>query len=787
MASVSGTILFDRSRTAAPPASMTGMADVPVMLQNIATNVRLIIRTNTGGNFSFINVPDGNYRVVEAYRAESAPLTPGDFNTAAIGPVLSAVVPPITYALNPPAGATDLDCTTPNTLLITVSGANITNLYICNGPVKYIPIQSITDACAVISPHNLITDMEYGTMGYFPAGKPANTGVPYEPFPDNVPDFDYVLPNPAAHAPEDGQYTVQNIMNDDNSIRIGAWWRIADHTTGNETGRMMIVNGYTPGAVFFTSDVDVTPNTHYLFSAWILNLFRAQGWANPALGVQILDENGQIIFHQTLGTQIPVNTAMPEWKQIGTIIQSYNNTRLTVKFLSEGPAAIGNDYAIDDVALQEVSIPVFKPVKECDFESIEVGQLATYAVTLRNTCFNPLTNVTFQDVIPPELLFMENTVSINGINTPGLNPNTGFVVPNIPGGSAVVIKFKVMAVTVPETNPVQNMASMSYQYTPVTGGIPGGFNVESNLAPIRIYPPWCRIAPLVLQRARDVQEPVSPGGIVTFERRLVSIGDVYYQPDGSITIVRRGTYIVAWFAAGMHGFATNGQFFQLKKQRPGTSQWEVVAGTSNHSKVSITSGYAVINVTEEEVAEYNGVTLALFNAADAEIKLSLFNSNASILIFGADFKCIDTRLKTIGYELADIDNHMQELHDALYLSDIVEIWSQTPELLGLGTAVIRIGFNYNFWGIGALDAPQVLDAGTVYYLAKSSQYTPLTYYQGDSTFGTLWIETPNGSATKYPIRFNSTGIYIVPDSQLALPAGTRFLFTRLLILVEPGT
>ena len=61
-------------------------------------------------------------------------------------------------------------------------------------------------------------------------------------------------------------------MNNSMSSEIGAWWRIADHTQGNETGRMMIVNGFNPGSVFLDT-VAVQPNTNYLFTAWIMNLF----------------------------------------------------------------------------------------------------------------------------------------------------------------------------------------------------------------------------------------------------------------------------------------------------------------------------------------------------------------------------------------------------------------------------------------------------------------------------------------------------------------------------------
>ena len=57
---------------------------------------------------------------------------------------------------------------------------------------------------------------------------------------------------------------------------------------GNETGRMIIVNGFNPGSVFFRDTVAVQPNTNYLFTAWIMNLFKVTGYPNPELSVRIL-------------------------------------------------------------------------------------------------------------------------------------------------------------------------------------------------------------------------------------------------------------------------------------------------------------------------------------------------------------------------------------------------------------------------------------------------------------------------------------------------------------------
>jgi uncharacterized repeat protein (TIGR01451 family) len=295
-----------------------------------------------------------------------------------------------------------------------------------------------------------------------------------------TPDFMYVVPDPTKFTPIDGEYTVQNIMNNAMSNQIGAWWRIADHTTGNETGRMMVVNGFNPGAVFFRSTVPVTPNTDFLFSTWILNLFKVTGFPPAQLGVRILDQNGNILFQQTLGVEIPENTNAPEWKQIGTVINSLNNTQITVEFFSEGEAVVGNDYAIDDVALNEIIVPTFIPIKTSDKSTAVVGDVVTYSVQLTNTCTSPLTDVFFKDIIPLGLLFIPDSVMVNGVAESGVDPNVGFTLPDVAGGTTVTVTFQVRVEGIPNPNPAINIATIDYSYTPVEGGIPLTFSEESN-------------------------------------------------------------------------------------------------------------------------------------------------------------------------------------------------------------------------------------------------------------------------------------------------------------------
>lgn len=485
MATISGRIIFDRNRSTTIDAGDSGIANVPVVLQNAVTNVGLVVLTDANGNYSFINVPIGSYRIVEAFGTAGGVATPGDFNTAVVIPIPIGTNPPLSFATNPPPGATNLDSLTPDTLLVNVIG-DLTNENFLDGPVRYTPIQTILDSCTTVSNINLITDADNGTFGSFLPGTPANIGPATAPYPSVTPDFTYVIPDPSKFTPIDGEYTVQNIMSDAMSNVIGAWWRIADHTVGNETGRMMVVNGFDPGAVFFRSTVSVTPNTNFLFSTWILNLFKVTGFPPAELGVRILDQNNNVIFQQTLGVEIPVNVNEPEWKQIGTVINSLNNTQLTVEFFSEGVGVVGNDYAIDDVSLQEIIVPTFVPVKSSSATTANIGDIVTYTVRLTNTCTRPLTNVFFEDILPLGLEFENGSVTINGLSDAGADPNIGFDLPDIPGGTTTEVIFQVRVEGVPNPNPAINTATIDYSYTPVEGGIPLDFSEESNEVPLLV-------------------------------------------------------------------------------------------------------------------------------------------------------------------------------------------------------------------------------------------------------------------------------------------------------------
>jgi len=305
-----------------------------------------------------------------------------------------------------------------------------------------------------------------------------------------------------------------------------------------------------------------------------------------------------------------------------------------------------------------------------------------------------------------------------------------------------------------------------------------------------------------IQRESKNQTGVDNGYPIIFDTGISVSGtnDFRYQPAGIIDIKKPGIYVVSWFVNQMTGLSKDGQVFHIKKSYNDALTWTEVAGASSHIKISSSSGFCAIEVSKEDIEDHEYVSIALFNTSDKYATLTNHNhAKAGILVFGYDINALESRVTNIEQNITNIYQKIDHIESFIYLSDVVDIWSVDPALRknaparpepGIGTGVIHAGYTYNFWGIGSLDHQQTLDNSSTYYILRNdstiTQCPELLLYQGDSTIGTLWIETPGGVVYNVPLRFDATGIYFKSQSQLSnLPVGTTFKFTQALILVDP--
>jgi len=116
-----------------------------------------------------------------------------------------------------------------------------------------------------------------------------------------------------------------------------------DHTTG--TGNMMVINGAGTPVNIWCQTITVSPNTQYTFSAWGAS-------CTPSNPAQLQFEINGVL----LGTPLQLPGTTGQWVQFQTIWNSGSDTSITICIYDQQTALSGNDFAIDDIAFQQICV-----------------------------------------------------------------------------------------------------------------------------------------------------------------------------------------------------------------------------------------------------------------------------------------------------------------------------------------------------------------------------------------------------------------------------------------------
>ncbi|MGB0933069.1 MAG: gliding motility-associated C-terminal domain-containing protein [Lishizhenia sp.] len=133
----------------------------------------------------------------------------------------------------------------------------------------------------------------------------------------------------------------------------------SDHGPG--TGNMMVVNGAsTPNTEVWCQTVNVTPNTDYLFAAWVTNALNTTNVADLQLFI-----NGTAI-----GPIFSTGTIGCNWQQFNNAWNSGTATTAELCIMNQNTLNAGNDFALDDIsfgpictASDTINITVDNPVQ----------------------------------------------------------------------------------------------------------------------------------------------------------------------------------------------------------------------------------------------------------------------------------------------------------------------------------------------------------------------------------------------------------------------------------------
>ncbi|WNS46475.1 hypothetical protein [Paenibacillus sp. MMS20-IR301] len=172
-----------------------------------------------------------------------------------------------------------------------------------------------------------------------------------------------------------------------------------------------------------------------------------------------------------------------------------------------------------------------------DLYSAAPGDNLRYEFTVRNSG-NLAVNALLTDAVPAGVLFVWDSIRLNGIPQKGVNPGEGIPLGTIRAGSAAVVDFLVSipaAVNIRQTPAIQNQGDVQYTFT-----LPDGRNVRqtarSNPVTTLLFSP---VISIIMQGEPPI---VEPGGFAEFKVQVTNSGN-YPAEVSVVRVVPRGTII----------------------------------------------------------------------------------------------------------------------------------------------------------------------------------------------------------------------------------------------------
>ncbi|MEC2438829.1 cell surface protein, partial [Bacillus cereus] len=180
--------------------------------------------------------------------------------------------------------------------------------------------------------------------------------------------------------------------------------------------------------------------------------------ANPAAGISLGTINNGA--SRTVTFQATV-VSLPSQNPIS------NTANITFQYTPIAGGTTFNGLATSNSAGTQINLADINGTKSVNKLFTDIGETLTYSIALANIGNIAATNVIYTDPIPSGTTFIPGSVTVNGVTQAGANPANGISIGSIAANSTTTISFQVLVPSIPQTNPILNSGTTTYQYIPV--------------------------------------------------------------------------------------------------------------------------------------------------------------------------------------------------------------------------------------------------------------------------------------------------------------------------------
>ncbi|MED3271938.1 cell surface protein [Bacillus thuringiensis serovar silo] len=180
--------------------------------------------------------------------------------------------------------------------------------------------------------------------------------------------------------------------------------------------------------------------------------------ANPAAGISLGTINNGA--SRTVTFQATV-VSLPSQNPIS------NTANITFQYTPIAGGTTFNGLATSNSAGTQINLADINGTKSVNKLFTDIGETLTYSIALANIGNIAATNVIYTDPIPSGTTFIPGSVTVNGVTQAGANPANGISIGSIAANSTTTISFQVFVPSIPQTNPILNSGTTTYQYIPV--------------------------------------------------------------------------------------------------------------------------------------------------------------------------------------------------------------------------------------------------------------------------------------------------------------------------------